>query len=70
MNRRATIAILVAFVAVLIAWDVYVALTPEDGDTISEVTLSFAQLHPVLPFVFGVVMGHLFWPQLPASRKR
>lgn len=38
-------------------------MIPESGDTISEVTLAFAQRHPALPFSVGVVAGHLFWPQ-------
>lgn len=63
MSRRLTIAILVMTAVVLIVWDIYVAVNGVSGDTISEVVLSFAQKHPVIPFVFGVVMGHLFWPQ-------
>ena len=62
-DRRKTIAILIVFVLVLIAWDVYVFLTPGDGDTISEITLGFAMRHPVLPFALGVLCGHLLWPQ-------
>jgi hypothetical protein len=57
-----TISILVAVALILIAWDVYVAVNAEEGDTISEVLL-FVSRHPVLPFVFGVLAGHLFWPQ-------
>lgn len=69
MNRKATVAILLAVVAILIGWDIYVAVSesavaPGAGGTISEVTLAFAQHHPVLPFLIGVVCGHLLWPQV------
>jgi zinc transporter ZupT len=68
-RRRITISILGAVIAVLIAWDVYVAVVEKDkppgtGATISEVTLGFAQKHPVLPFALGVVAGHLLWSQV------
>lgn len=71
-GRAWTIAILIATTLGLIGWDIYVALTPEPGDTISQVVLGFAQNHPVLPFAFGVLMGHFFWPQRrkPQGRKR
>jgi cation transporter-like permease len=61
---RWTMAILVATVLGLGAWDVYVAFFAEGGgDTISEVTLYWARRHPVIPLVVGIVMGHLFWSQ-------
>jgi hypothetical protein len=63
MSQKITIAILLACAALLIGWDIYVAANPTPGDTISEITLAFAQKHPVLPFALGVIMGHLFWPQ-------
>ena len=58
-----TVWIIVATAALLIGWDIFVAVTPQGGDTISEVLLTFARRHPALPFAFGVLMGHLFWPQ-------
>lgn len=67
-SRTWTIGILVGVIALLIGWDVLVALEesgvkPGTGGTISEVTLAFAQQHPVVAFVLGVICGHLLWPQ-------
>lgn len=62
-NRRMTIGILLAVASGLIGWDIYTAVDPTPGDTISEVLLGGALSHPIIPFLFGVVMGHLFWPQ-------
>lgn len=62
-TRSATKLVIVVTIALLIAWDIFVAAEPQDGDTISELVLGFALKHPVIPFAFGVLMGHFFWPQ-------
>lgn len=69
MNKKITIVALLACVALLVVWDIHVAVSeadkaPGEGATISEVTLGFAKRHPVLPFAVGVICGHLFWPQI------
>ena len=48
--------------AVLIGWDVYAAMSAT-VPTVSAVSLRVAMQHPVLPFLAGVIAGHLFWPQ-------
>ena len=63
MTRKYTITILIIIALILIGWDIWVYIEPTDGDTISEITLAFAQKHPVLPFAIGVLCGHLLWPQ-------
>ena len=63
MSRKMTIGILIAVTLFLIGWDVWVYFSPGEGDTISEVLLFFST-HPILPFSFGVLMGHFFWPQI------
>ncbi len=52
--------ILIAVAASLIAFDIVVACT---GwlPTISEVAWQTAGQHPVVPFLAGVVAGHLWW---------
>lgn len=60
--RKITSLIVVIVVAVLVLWDVFVAVTPEEGDTISEIIRDYGSRHPVLPFGFGVLSGHFFWP--------
>lgn len=62
-DRTKTILILAGATLGLVAWDVYVWLSPGGGDTISEVVLGWAKKTVVVPFAFGVLMGHLFWPQ-------
>lgn len=61
-NRKLSITIMVVTTLALIAWDIWVYITPEKGDTISEI-IAFYSDHPLLPFAFGVLIGHWFWPQ-------
>lgn len=64
MNTKwITIGVLLGCVTILVGWDIYVAINPPDGDTISEVLFQWAGDHPVVPFVIGVLCGHWFWPQ-------
>lgn len=62
MNKRLTVKVLVASAFALTLYDVYVASTPEPGDTISEVINGAARKRPVVAFGLGVIAGHLFWP--------
>lgn len=59
--RKYTIYLLVALAVLLIAWDIFVYLEPTKNDTISEVLWDLGK-HPILPFLLGVIAGHIFWP--------
>jgi hypothetical protein len=48
---------------IIIVFDVCMAKRGK-GDTISDVILGNSLRYPVIPFLFGVLMGHLFWPQV------
>lgn len=68
MTSKTMTLIFIAFTVVSIAvYDTIVAVNKEKGDTISEVTLAWAQQNPIagvmLGIALGVVIGHLFWPQ-------
>jgi hypothetical protein len=65
--RDWTILVMAVVTVGVIAWDVYVAFfnrVPNDLDTISGVTLGWSEKVWTLPFAFGVLGGHLFWPAL------
>ena len=51
--------------SILIGWDIYAAFSPSEV-TVSAVTLMVAR-HPIVPFLAGVLAGHLFWPQVKKS---
>lgn len=61
-TRFGTVWVVIVCVFVLIGWDIHAAMSPTEP-TISALTLLFSK-HPELPFLVGVVCGHLFWPQV------
>lgn len=44
----------------LLIYEIYAIKSSKKGDTISEGIWS-ASKRPIIPFIFGVVMGHFFW---------
>jgi hypothetical protein len=64
-THRETAWVLGIVSAILIIWDYFMFSNDIDGDTISEVTLRNSIRHPIIPFLFGVLGGHLFWYQKP-----
>lgn len=62
MTHTVTKILMAAAAAVLIGWDLLVAVSPPSGDTISELLWAWAYDWPTLPFAYGVVGGHLFCP--------
>lgn len=46
----------------LVGWDIYAAVSPVQP-TISAFILHYGREHMLVPFSFGVLMGHFFWPQ-------
>ncbi len=62
MNKKIfTIIILLGTAVLLIGWDIYVYFAGDKVDLITSVIWSTSRNHPVVPFMVGVVMGHLFW---------
>lgn len=54
------IYVLVAGVVLLFVYEFWAAASAKRGDTISEIVWR-ASSRPILPFAFGVLMGHFFW---------
>ena len=54
--------IFIVLVLALFVYEAYTLYTPEYGDTISELIWKASADRPLIPFLFGVLMGHLFWP--------
>lgn len=60
----------IAAVAIgLAVFDYYAFKNPATGDTLSEVLLVWSMKHPAVPYLFGVISGHLFWPQRVVEKK-
>jgi len=61
--KKITTAVIVGTILAVSAYDVWPAMTKKKGDTISEVLLAAAKERPIIAAVWGVLTGHLFWPQ-------
>lgn len=55
---------IIVITAVVILFDLYVYVH-KDHETISVVMARFAQRHPVIILLWGVLMGHWFWGLCP-----
>jgi hypothetical protein len=44
-----------------VVWDVIVAHNAVSDDTISEITRDLSTVIYTIPYICGIVMGHLFW---------
>lgn len=52
--------VLLAALALLLVYELWVIATHQPDSTISEAIWSVARA-PMIPFTFGVLMGHFFW---------
>jgi len=48
-------------VAGLLVYEAITILNQVPGDTISEIVWRETSKRPLIPFIFGLLMGHFFW---------
>jgi len=53
-----------ALVGGLCVYELVALKTKCEGDTISEIMWTTTTKRPILPFAFGVLMGHFFWQRV------
>lgn len=58
-----TLGVIIGCALVLIGWDLVVFRNEIQGDTISALMWEAGRRWWSLPFMLGMVMGHLFWPR-------
>lgn len=54
---------MMVLVVIVTVWDLWFAGGPLQVNTISAELLAVARRHPVVPFLSGMVLGHLLWSQ-------
>ena len=47
----------------LFIYEAYALIDTKPGDTTSEIVWAMSR-RPLVPFLFGLLMGHLFWQRL------
>jgi hypothetical protein len=63
MGRLLTQAVVILTLAILGAYDAYIISEEGYDASISVVVLYWSHKAPIIPFIVGVIAGHLFWPQ-------
>jgi hypothetical protein len=48
--------------ATIIGFDIWFATDSIQGNTWSEIIRRLAKTTPLIPFIYGVLSGHFFWP--------
>jgi len=56
--------VLISVVVGLIGYDIYAVIKGGFSNTISWFIYTVAQKYPIIPFGFGVLIGHFFWSQV------
>jgi hypothetical protein len=46
-------------------YDVYASQQSNNWETVSSYVWRISRNYPILPFIVGIVIGHLLWPQRP-----
>lgn len=62
-NKSMVMWILLVLTIGLIGYDAYLCTNREENDTISEVITNSSKRYLLIPFLFGLLMGHFFWSQ-------
>ena len=57
-----TITVLVSVAVLLLMYDIFVIARYGVKQSISYVVYSLSRQYPIIPFAFGFLMGHLFFP--------
>lgn len=57
--------VLLSFIIGVIVYDIYVLATRGYAATASWMIFQAAKNYPIVPFLFGVLMGHCLWPNSP-----
>lgn len=57
-----TVIVIVLAILGLIAWDIYAVIKGGNKATISYIIATTAKRWPLIAFVFGLLMGHFFFP--------
>jgi hypothetical protein len=56
-----TLAFIVGVLILIFGVDLWLLVTRDYKATVSATLLKLAKGYPIVPFLFGVVMAHLFW---------
>lgn len=59
--KNMTMIFTVVIVVIVTVYDVYAMAIGGTENSISHMLITYAYHYPILPFLVGFIMGHLFW---------
>jgi len=59
--RKTSIIIIIVAVAIIIGWDILAYIFGENA-TFSVIMTDWSRYTPIVSMLWGVLMGHWFWP--------
>lgn len=68
--RKITALFIGLTIFLIAAFDVFIFIKGGTEATISWMIFEWSHAHPVVPFCFGFIMGHLFWQMKGLSKLR
>lgn len=68
--KKITMIFTITFIVVALIYDAVVIYLGGTEASISSLTIIMAHKHPLIPFLCGVLCGHLFWRMKPNADTR
>jgi len=62
-NKTGVMWGLLSALLLMIGYDAWACQDKEHRDTISKIVTKSSQKYLLIPFLFGLIMGHFFWSQ-------
>jgi uncharacterized membrane protein len=59
--KRFTLVFIVASILIIAIYDIYALTQGGAESTISSVLITLSHQYLIVPFLFGIPVGHLFW---------
>ena len=53
----------IAVLLLIVGYDAWACADKENRDTVSKMVTKSSQKYLLIPFIFGLLMGHFFWSQ-------
>ncbi len=66
--KTVTAIFTVAFVLIALGYDAYVLIADGTEATISHLIITASKEFTLIPFLFGFLMGHFYWPLRPTKK--
>lgn len=66
---KPALAVFFGLFTILMVYDCWTLIANGYESTVSATLYDFVQRFPIVGVAFGIFIGHLFWPNLHATRK-